>query len=277
MPTISSVHLKFPLLLLLTLALLGGFSAGQRAYGHGAGGDIALFSTNGQVDIGFAILDDDDEDQLVFDPHENVFSLVLLPQNPNPVVPWQFGSSEPGFDANEETLPPEADIAYNLLELQYWDGQSSEVLFTSATGINSGVAPTGKSDAEGGFHSHPLFGVADPNGTAAEGVYVGKLTVSVEGLTDSAPYYMVSLVTDAVTGLGTVAEQEAAAEEIGEMAKLYSEDPLNNPAPTYGGSDFTFFANAISQVRAEAVPEPSSLALAGILHVGTGSVRRRRS
>ena len=134
-------------------------------HGHGAGGDIALFSTNGQVDVGFAILDDDDITQEFFDPDENVFSLVLLPvAQPNPIVPWDFGSSEPGFDANEGELPPEADISYNLLDLWYWDGADpNHVNFTSALGIQGGTAPRPeKSFASGGFHSHPLFGVARP-------------------------------------------------------------------------------------------------------------------
>ena len=39
---------------------------------------------------------------------------------------------------------------------------------------------------------------------------------------------MVSLVTSAVTGLPTVDEQVELAEEIGEMVRLYAEDPFGN-------------------------------------------------
>ena len=300
MRSFSCFSMKLPIC--LSLALLIACPAAQQAYGHGAGGDIAIFSTNNKTKaaVGFAVLDDEDEDQLVFDASQNVFSLVLLPQNPIPQVPWQFGSTEPGFDADENQLPREAPITYNLLELRYWDGQSAEVQLGPATGINGGVAPQpGESDAEGGFHSHPTFGVNDPNGTPAEGVYVGKLTVSVgasldgtePALIDSEPYYMVTLVTNEVTNIADTLDpnatpeeirdaQVAAAEAIGEMARLYSEDPVNNPVPLYDGIqeevDFTFFANAISAVRAEAVPEPASLALAGVLLAGIGGTGRRR-
>ncbi len=276
MTNYSTIGRKAFLKILLTI-LFSCFVTGTIAWGHGAGGDIALFSTNGQVDVGFAILDEDDDQQVFFSPNENVFSLVLLPLTPNPVIPWQFGSSEPGFDADDSSLPPEADIVYNLQELSFWDGQQNgSVQFSPATGINGGVAPNPeKSFASGGFHSHPLFGVTDPSGTAADGVYVGKLTVSVEGLTDSDPYYMVALVTESVTNLGTVDEQVAAAEAIGEMARLYADDPTRNPAPIYGGVDFTFFANALGEVRTQAIPEPTSIALATVLLVAVAGGNRR--
>lgn len=262
---------------ILTAALLAATSS--VVWAHGAGGDIALFSTAGQADVGFAILDDDDDLQLVFDPEEDVFLSVLLPiSQPNPIVPWDYGSAEPGFDADEGTLPPEADIAYNLLELHYWNGAGSSVALSPAPSIQAGVAPSPeKSFASGGFHSHPFFGVNDPSGLAAEGVYVGKLTVSVEGLDDSDPYYMVSLVTDEVTELATNDEQVEAAEAIGEMVRLYIEDPTLHPTPMYGSTDFTFYADAVAHVRAlAAIPEPTTLALVGTTLLLCGASTRRR-
>lgn len=229
---------------------------------HGGGGDIALFSTNGQADVGFAILDDDDDQQLVFDPNENVFSSVLLPQATNPVVPWDFGSPEPGFDADEGTLPASAEITVNLLQLSYWDGAGA-VSFSTPAGVNGGVAPQPmQSFPDGGFHSHPLFGVEGAT-TPAAGVYVGKLTISVDGLTDSDPYYMVSLIADGVTGIADPDLQVEAAEAIGELVRNYASDPIGAPAPVYGGVDYTYYANAVEHVRdLAAVPAPGAVALA---------------
>ena len=214
---------------LAILMLVGSTSS---AWGHGAGGDIALFSTNGQADVGFAILDDDDDVQEFFDPNENVFLAVLLPlTQPNPIAPWEFASTEPGFDADEGTLPAEADISYNTLDLWYWDGADpSDVALVSVPDISAGVSPSPeKSFATGGFHSHPFFGVASGSGSPAEGVYVAEMSVSVEGLTDSDPYYMVTLVTDAVNSLPTFDEQTDLAEQIGEAVRSYNADPSGNP------------------------------------------------
>ncbi len=262
-----------PTLFLLTAILM----TPQVVWGHGGGGDIALFSTNGQADVGFAILDDDDEEQLVFNPHESVFLSVLLPQAPNPLVPWSFGSPEPGFDANEGALPASAEITINIVELLYWDG-TGPVAFAPATGLNGGVAPQPmQSFPSGGFHSHPLFGVADPGGTPANGVYVGKLTVSVAGLTDSDPYYMVSLIADAVTSIADDNERIEAAEAIGELVRNYAADPLGSALPIYDGVDYTYYANAVAHVRnIAAVPEPASLALLGGIVTAAVVVRRRR-
>ena len=42
----------------------------------------------------------------------HVFLSVLLPVAPNPAVPWDFGSPEPGFDADEGELPPGYEPAF---------------------------------------------------------------------------------------------------------------------------------------------------------------------
>ena len=259
-----------PYLLLLT-------TSADHVWAHGGGGDIALFSTAGQVDIGFAILDENDEEQVFFDPNECVFLSVLLPQNPTQFIPWEFGSPEPGFDADEGTLPSTAAITVNLLELTYWDGAGAVNLTPGPAGVSAGVAPQPmQSFPDGGFHSHPLFGVVDPVGTPPNGVYVGKQTISIAGLTDSDPYYMVSLLSDQVTSIVDQEEQVLAAETIGELVRLYIEDPINNPAPVYEGVDYTFYADAVSHVRAQCIPEPSSVALAAISVIGVVALRRRR-
>ena len=265
--------------LLVGLAVF--FSSSPTAWGHGGGGDIALFSTGNQVDVGFAILDPNDDIQLVFDPNEDVFLSVLLPVSPNPIVPWQFASSEPGFDADGGALPANAEISFNLLNLWHWDpNSSSSVSFSPAdSSLSAGVAPQGENSlSNGGFHDHPFFGVASGSGSPAHGIYVGKLTVSVDGLADSAPYYMVSLVTEEVTSLADPNAQVAAAEEIGELVRLYAEDPNSNPVPMFGSTDFTFYADAVNHVRTSAsVPEPTSLALIAALLLSTGGLRTRRS
>lgn len=275
----SATKINPSLLIATSLAMLLTLAACERLYAHGGGGDIALFSTpDNQVDVGFAILDDDDDVQLFVDRDESVFLSVLLPIGVNPQVPWDFGSPEPGFDADEGELSPEADIAYNLHELWYWDGTGA-VHLVPAAGINGGVAPQPqKTFADGGFHSHPFFGVEDPVGTPPSGIYVGKLTVGVEGMIDSDPYYMVSLVDDAINSIVDVDEQIEAAETLGELVRLYAEDPLANPPPIFNGVDYTFYAGAVSFVRnVVAIPEPGTLPLAalGLVGVAVAAARRR--
>lgn len=274
----SYLPICFALLVCLSLFC----TTSHQAWGHGAGGDIALFSTGNQVDVGFAILDPNDDIQVFFDPDEDVFLNVLLPLPPgNPFVPWEFGSDEPGFDADPNELTPNGEISFNMLELWYWDPNSSASVSLSPAGpdLSSGVAPQGESAfSNGGFHDHPFYGVASSSGTPANGIYVGKLTVSVQDLEDSDPYYMVSVITDEITQLSDPNDQITAAEEIGEMVRLYAEDPNSNPVPFYGGTDFTFFADAVNHVRAlAAIPEPSTTTILVALLLSTGGLRIRRS
>ncbi|TWT77237.1 hypothetical protein Pla123a_18920 [Posidoniimonas polymericola] len=268
-------HLQHAVACVLAAAVAAGSST---AYGHGGGGDIALFATDGQADLGFAILDDDDDLQVVFDPDENVFLSVLLPQAPNPVVPWDFGSPEPGLDANEGSLPPSAEIVMNLIELQYWNG-AGPMSFSSLTGVSGGVAPQPlQSFPDGGFHSHPLFGVEGAGAAPPAGVYVGKLTVSVEGLSDSDPYYMVSLISDSVTAITDEDHRIEAAEAIGALVRNYAADPLASPTPVYEGVDFTYYAEAVMHVRGMAsVPEPASGVLVALCLAFGAAARVQRS
>ena len=238
------------------LAIIVGSISAQNIYAHGGGGDIALFTTAGQVDIGFAVLDDDDLEQIFFDPNDSVFQSILLPNTPNPIVPWEYSSPEPGFDANEGALPNSAVITINMLNLSYWDGTGGPA-FSAAAGIAGGFAPNvHASSADGGFHSHPHFGVIDDGNPVVDGVYLGELSISVAGLTDSDSFFQVALLDSSVT---TVEDAEA----IGELVRTYLDDPINNPAPIYNTVDYTYYANAISYVESQ-IPEPTTLAMTSL-------------
>lgn len=249
---------------LLTALLVA--TAANEVLAHGGGGDIALFTTGGQADVGFAKLDADDITQIEFNPDDNVFQSILLPFTPNLIVPWTFASPEPGYDADEGALPNGATITLNTLDVQYWDGNGA-VSFSSAVGIAAGYAPPthATNPADGGFHAHPFFGVVDAGQAVSDGIYLTKLTVSVSGLTDSDPYYMVSLVDSAI------AEAEDA-EALGESVRAYLDDPSGSPIPTFNGQDYTYYANAILHVEA---PEPGTAMLAALALAGVFARRRR--
>lgn len=239
---------------------------------HGGGGDIAVFSEGGQVAVGFAVLDDDDIEQVLFDPTDKVFEAILLPQPPIPGLP-DVGSSEPGYDANEGELASSASLTVNIHSLLYWNG-SGAVNFAPAVGVDPSYTPNNANvAADGGFHAHLVFGLTDTVVDAqplADGVYLAQLSVSVAGMTDSNPYYLVTMVDELVTGS---MDPEGDAEAIGALVRAYMEDPLGAPAPIYGGKDFTFYANAIGNV--EAIPEPMSLLLAALGAIGLVAVVRR--
>ena len=241
-------------------------------FAHGGGGDIAVFSDGSQVAVGFAVLDGDDDIQLEFDPNDKVFHAILLPQPAIPGLP-DVGSSEPGYDGNENELPPNAPLTVNVQSLMYWNG-AGPVSFSPAGGVSPSYTPnTANVLPDGGFHAHLIFGLTDTTVDALplpDGVYLAELTASVQGMTESDPYYLVTLVDQLVTSSST---PEDDAEAIGELVRAYMEDPLGAPAPIYGGKDFTFYANAIGSV--EAIPEPMSLLLAALGAIGLVAVVRR--
>ena len=234
------------------------------ALGHGGGGDIAIFETDGQVDIGFAVLDDDDVTQVEFDADDNVFQAVFTPLPAAPALyPWAIGADEPGFDANEEELPPGAEITFNVKSIRYWDG-AGDVRFTPVSSVAGGYSPQPwDAELDGGFHAHPFFGfsdLTDDGQPIADGVYLTEMTVSVVGLRESDSFYLVGLIDEAVKAIydaeGLEAATDAAA-ALGEATQAYMDDPSAG-APMLGGVDFTFYADAIQ--RAEAIPEPTALA-----------------
>ena len=241
---------------------------GQVAFGHGGGGDIALYSDAGQVGVGFATLDENDINQTFFDPNDIVHQSIMIPQ---PAIPpfFQAGSTEPGFDANETELTPNAAVTVNPVSLMYWDG-TGPVNFV-ASSIPFGYSPIADTDSQGGFHDHPVFGLGDMNTAVADGVYVAEMTVNVAGMQESDPYYLVTMV-DAL--IMNDANPEDSAELLGELIRDYQEDPANG-APMFGGKDFTFYADAVAHVEAT-VPEPASASLMAIA-MGLLALRGRRS
>ena len=243
---------------------------------HGAGGDIALFTTadGQQVDVGFAELDDDDIHQIFFDPNDSVFNAILLPRTPSalPPIPYAIGSPEPGFDANENALPPLATINFNTLDLSYWNG-SGAVSFGPVAGVSGGYAPQpSTSSADGGHHSHPVFGLL--GASVPGGVYLAEMSVSVAGLADSDRYYLVALV-DSHLYTGDADMDAENAEAVGEMVRSYLDDPSGAPQPVFNGKNYTFYADAIGYAEGLVIPEPSAAALAAAALAGLLATRYR--
>lgn len=240
-------------------------STSEELYGHGAGGDISIFSittpAGEKVAVGFAILDDDDIEQIFFDPHDKVFNNILIPRTPTilPPIPWTLGSAEPGFDANEGELAPLKPIYFNLVNLQYWDGSGGVNFGPPPAGLTGGFAPQPSlTFADGGHHSHPVFGIQ--GGGTPDGVYLATLTVSIDTMIDSDPFYMVSLVDQALY-TGDAETNAENAEMLGELVRAYLEDPNNHPEPEFGGKNYKYYADAIRYAETLPIPEPGGLGL----------------
>lgn len=246
---------------------------------HGSGGDIGLWSitTPGgeKIDVGFAELDDDDIEHVFFDRHDEVFNNILLPRTPTvlPPIPWTLGTPEPGLDANEGELAPVQPLTLVMQEMTYWDGSGAVNFGALPAGLSGGYAPQpGLTFADGGHHSHPVFGIV--GGGTPDGVYLSKVTVHINTMIDSDPYYKVSLVEqDLYTG---DAEQNAEnAEALGELVRDYVADPINNPEPVFGGKNYKFYADAITYAEGLPVPEPGTFGLLAVALLGMFSMRRR--
>ena len=263
-------------LLFATTLLLFFFTAATNTLGHGGGGDIAVYETNGKVDVGFAVLDDQDIEQVSFEPNDRVFQAVLTTVTP-PFAPWMdFSSSEPGFDANEEDLPIDAEIEWNVLSISHWDGSGTPT-FTPVASIQAGYSPnpwTEPTDSLGGFHAHPSFGLGDlgAGSTLPDGVYLAELTLSVETLDDSDPFYLVTLIDSTINSQADDDAIVSAAEEVGQLTRDYLNDPSVGE-PIFAGENFAFYAEAIQHVEAIAIPEPSS---AWLLLFGLVALAHRR-
>ena len=235
------------------------------AFGHGGGGDIALFTTDGQVDIGFAVLDDNDIDQVFFDPDDRVFSSVLVPQV---LFGFSMGSTEPGFDADEGLLPEDASVNVTTTSVRYWDG-FGDVVFTEPMNVSARYEPSAmQTDSLGGFHAHPLFGLA---GDVDDGVYLTELSVGATGLGVSESFYLVSLVDGIIANHS---DPESAGEELGQVVRDYLADPAQSP--TFGGKDFSYYGDAVRHVETQVVPEPSGLSLVVLSVLTLMGMRRSR-
>ncbi len=246
------------------------------ACAHGGGGDIAVFETAGKVDVGFAVLDDQDIQQVSFDPNQRVFQAVLTTVTP-PFDPWMdYSSSEPGFDANEGDLPSDAEIQWNLLSISHWDG-SGTPNFSPVAAIEAGYSPNPwpqPTDYQGGFHAHPNFGLGDmaDGSSLPDGVYLAELSISVDTLEDSDPFYLVALVDQTINSEPDDDAIVAAAELVGQLTRDYLED-ASADEPEFAGKNLKFYADAIQHVEALAIPEPSSMWLM-LLSLGILAQRR---
>lgn len=254
------------------------FALGQTTtvFGYGAGGDVGLrTSLDGtQVDVGFVILDEFDSHVEFSDWNDSVFNCIVLPRTPTllPPVPWKYGSPEPGFDAFYGTVPPVKRLTVNSLGLTYWNGMGAPN-FAPTSGLTAGDAPQPMlTQAGGGFHAHPVFGIA--GASIPDGVYIAKMSVSIETLLDSDPYYMVALIDHRLYTGDSTADSESA-DMLGDMVNAYLADPVNTPEPVFEGVNYKFYADAIRYAENLAVPEPSAVWCVAIAVSGF-IVRRNR-
>jgi hypothetical protein len=250
------------------------------ALAHGAGGDIGLWSTTlpggEKIDVGFAELDDDDIHHIFVDKEDHVFNHILLPRTPSaiPPIPWNYGTSEPGLDADEGELAPVQPLTMNVQQRQYWNGSGAVNFGSIPAGLNSGWAPQPtQTFADGGHHSHMVFGIT--GGGTPDGVYLTEVTTHINTMIDSDPFLMVSLV-DQVLYTGDADQNADNAEALGELVRTYLADPVNNPEPVFLGKNFKFYADAIAYAESVAVPEPGVFGLAAIALLGTAARRRHR-
>ena len=214
-----------------------------------------------------------------FDLTTHVFEGVMIPDFP-PFDPADYGRDEPGFHAEPASslafpvgasaLPGSAAVTVNLPSftvagntdtLFYWDG-SGAADFQPISPAQPGVSlvfdpnPIGSTGAGGGLETHPVFELDNGGaGVPADGVYLIGPTVSVAGLTDSQPFYMVWLVDALLV-------DEDAAEEL--------EEALEMGQFVVHGKDFEFFEIAVDYVHENLanVPEPSTALLSAMAMVG---------
>lgn len=242
--------------------------------------DVLVREVGGQVAIGAAEDLAGEEGGPNFDLDTTVFEGVFLnPAVPTPPFGYDFERDEPGFYSEPglavgNDLPANADmtLSLDLFSLPsgtdstfYWDGAGAvdfQPVSTAQPGVAFTFAPAqfATTDNTSFVDDHPLFGLT---GGAADGVYLSRLRLDVDGLATSDPFYMVWLAS-------SVLDSEALAEELEEAIEAFED---GGPAPIVAGTDFSFFEEAVE--FADAIPEPSAALLALLALAAPAAARRR--
>jgi hypothetical protein len=245
--------------------------------------DIFVTNVAGQVVIGGANdLGTVDEH---FDTDARLFEGIFVANFP-PFDPADYGRDEPGFHAEPSTsagfppgasaLPANASVTVHLPafslggasdSLFYWNGAGSidfQPISLAQPGVAFSLDPSSLGDTgpTGALEFHPVFELDNGGGGApADGVYLAAPTVSVAGLADSRPFYMVWLA-DALLVDDTAAEELEESLEMGQFV--------------VHGKDFGFFEEAVEYIATQVVPEPGvAILLLGSL-TGVNALRQRR-
>ena len=271
----NRIKLRTCLMMGLSIACIAA-GLSDHVFAYGTGGDISIFTTpdGSKVDVGFIMLDDTDTFPEFFDPNDSVFDNILIPRKPTalPPIPWTYGSGEPGLTALAYTLPPVKPVTIDTLDLKYWNGVGAPN-FSTLAGVTAGDAPMpALTQAIGGFHAHAVFGVA--GASVPDGIYLAKLSIGIETLLDSDPYYMVALIDHRLYTGNSFTDAEKA-DAMGELLHTYLADPLNAREPVFEGVNYKFYADAILYAESLVVPEPGTFWLV-MVALASFFVRRSR-